>query len=258
MQLSQAQKEHLYEQGYVAIRGVVPPLMVEVALRTINASLGEGIDPAQVPSYRSRSFCPELQGHPALVDLMMGTPAWRLAESLLGEGNLRPISGAQIALRFPSLQEPAPPRCHLDGMYSPLNGVPQGTYSNFTMLAVVLLSDLPGPYAGNFTVWPGTHRQFEAWFREHGPDSLLDGMPAIDYPEPVQLTGRAGDLILTHYQLAHGVAPNASPHCRYAAIYRLHHVEHGSCRKEAMTDLWLEWPAIREAIPAAGQPAVGA
>lgn len=256
MELTRAQKQQLYEQGYVAIRGVVPPIMVDAALRAINASLGEGIDPEQVSTYRSRSFCPELQGQPALLDLVRGTPAWRLAESLVGEGNLRPVGGAQIALRFPSLNEPGPLHCHLDGMYSPLNGVAKGTLSNFTMLAVVLLSDLPGPYAGNFTVWPGTHRQFETWFREHGPDSLLDGMPPIDYPEPVQLTGRAGDLILTHYQLAHGVAPNASPHIRYAAIYRLHHVEHGTCRKEAMTDLWLEWPGIREAIAAAREPAV--
>jgi hypothetical protein len=160
---------------------------------------------------------------------------------------VRPSGGGQLAIRFPKVGDP-PDRigCHLDGMYSKLNGVKQGTISNFTMLAVVLLSDLTGPWQGNFTVWPGTHRKFEAWFREHGPESLLDGMPPIDYPEPRQLIGQAGDVVLTHYQVAHAAAPNVSPHVRYAAIFRIHHVDHGSHRPEAMTDLWLEWPGLRE------------
>ena len=249
MELSRFQRQHLLDQGYVVIPGVVPRIMVDAALKAINTSLGQGIDPVQVPTYRSRLFCPELQGQPVATDLFNRTPARALVESLVGEGNLKPVTGAQIALRFPIAGEPpAQFSCHLDGMYSPLNGVQEGTISNFTMLAVVLLSDVPEPYMGNFTVWPGTHHQFEAYFREHGPDALLHGMPPIDYPEPVQICGRAGDLVLTHYQLAHTAGPNASPHVRYAAIYRCYHVEHGSCRKEAMTDVWLEWPAVRELI----------
>ncbi|MCC7492156.1 MAG: phytanoyl-CoA dioxygenase family protein [Fimbriimonadaceae bacterium] len=249
MKLTLEQRQSIRRDGYAVIPGVVPQVMIDAALNQINAALGEGIDPAQVPVYRSRSFCPELQGHPELVGLFNDSPARALAESLLGAGQLRPVTGAQIALRFPRVGDP-PPRigCHLDGMHSALNGVKAGTYGNFTMLAVVLLSDVPGPWCGNFTVWPGTHHQFEAWFREHGPDSLLDGMPPIDYPEPVQITGQAGDLVLCHYQVAHAAGPNLSPHVRYACIYRVYHVDHGSCRPAAMTDIWLEWPAIRELL----------
>src|SRR5678815_1227883 len=80
-----------------------------------------------------------------------------------------------------------------EGMDSPHNGVPFGEIRNFTMLVGVFLSDVTGPYSGNFTVWPGTHTIFEEYFREHGPMSLLDGMPKVEMPQPVQLNVKAGD-----------------------------------------------------------------
>ncbi len=74
-------------------------------------------------------------------------------------------------------------------MYSPTNGVKEGTIGNFTALVGVFLSDLPEPFAGNFTVWPGSHRLYETYFREQGPQALLKGMPKVDLPEPEQFTG---------------------------------------------------------------------
>src|SRR5205085_11018524 len=140
---------------------------------------------------------------------------------------IKPVGSGQIALRFPGLADPPPPpKPHLDGMHSPNNGVPEGTIQNFTMLVGVLLSDLTGPYAGNFTVWPGTHHQYEQYFRDQTPQSLLNGMPPIDMPEPCQISGRAGDVALVHYELAHSAAPNVSPYVRYAVFFRLTHVDH--------------------------------
>ena len=107
------------------------------------------------------------------------------------------------------------------------------------MLVGIYLSDVPNPYAGNFTVWSGTHRAFERYFRQHGAEALLDGMPPIDLPRPRQITGAAGDIILAHYQIAHTAAPNVSPHTRYAVFFRMRHVDHPSFRPEAMTDIWL-------------------
>ena len=140
------------------------------------------------------------------------------------------------------------PTPHLDGMYSPTNGVPKGQIQNFTALAGVFLSDLPGPNAGNFTVWPGTHRIYEAYFRERGPQALLEGMPAVPLPEPVQITARAGDAILCHYQLAHAANGNASPHIRYACFFRLSRVAHETAHGECMTDIWREWDGMRDFV----------
>jgi len=249
MKLSHEQKVSLLENGYVHIRNAVPRVMIDQALRAINHSVGQGMNVEDMVTFRAQSFCPEIKNTPVISDLLNRTPAWPLAESVLGTGMIREVKGGQIALRFPNLADPpARPGCHLDGMHTPTNGVPKGKISNFTMLVGVFLSDLPETNAGNFTVWPGSHRIFEQYFREHGPESLLEGMPKVPMPEPVQVTAKAGDIVLCHYQLAHGVAPNVSPHARYAVFFRLTHVDHHLDWKAPMTNLWLHWPGIREIL----------
>ncbi len=125
------------------------------------------------------------------------------------------------------------------------------TIATYTLLVVVLLSELRGPFSGNFTTWPGTHHLYEEYFKEHGPMSLLNGMPSIDLPEPEQHTGKPGDVILCHYQIAHGAAINVSPNPRYAVIFRLNHLDHGQQKHEVMADIWREWPGIRELLMSA-------
>lgn len=249
MQLTHFQKQAFYEQGYIHVPGVVPRVMVDAALRAINHSVGEGIPAEQMTTIRQQSYAKELQGEPVITDLLNKTPAWALAESLIGEGKIRPVRGGQVALRFPGTQDPPPPpKPHLDGMHTPYNGVPEGVIQNFTMLVGVLLSDLHAPYAGNFTVWPGSHHLYEQYFREHTPQSLLEGMLPIDLPEPLQITGKAGDVVLVHYELAHSAAPNVSPHVRYALFFRLTHIDHDAQKWEAMTDIWREYAGMREIV----------
>jgi len=247
MELTPEQKRVFVEQGYVHIPNVVTKKKVNAALRAINHSLGEGVDAADMQTFRAQSYCPELRRDPVITNLYNESHATTLAESLIGAGKIKSINGGQIALRFPGMQEtPAQPGPHLDGMYSPTNGVPKGKINSFTMLLGIMLSDVSEDFAGNLAVWPGTHRIYEQYFREHGPESLLNGMPLIELPQPVQLTGKAGDVVLCHYQLAHGVAQNISPHVRYAIYFRLHHVDHDARWKEAMKDIWLEWDGVRD------------
>ncbi len=249
--LTTDQKRSFYENGYLVLPGIVPAERVHAAVKAINHSLGsQGLPPDKLVEYSARSYCPELQNTPAITDLVNGTPLWTAVESLTAPGQIRPIRGGQIALRFPS-PTPRMPGPHIDGMYSPTNGVPKGKIANFTALIGVLLSDLPNPDSGNFTVWPGTHRTFETYFRERGPESLLDGMPKTAMPAPVQITGRAGDAVICHYQLGHTANGNGSPHIRYACFFRLSHVEHDSVHWECMTDIWREWAGMREVVAAA-------
>jgi len=247
MELSYAQKKDFYDNGFVQVRGVVPRVMVDATLRAINHSVGQGMSADDMVTMRSQTYCRELTGTPVITNLFNATPAKALAESMIGVGNLKPVGGGQIALRFPGLQDPPPePRGHLDGMHTPTNGVPKGTIGNFTMLVGVLLSDLTQDYAGNFTVWPGTHHAYERYFRDHGPESLLDGMPPVDLPQPQQIIGQAGDVVLVHYQLAHAAAVNVSPHVRYAIFFRLKHIDHDSDPKKRMGDIWMDWPGMGE------------
>jgi hypothetical protein len=247
MLLTEAQKQEFIERGVLKLPGIVPQDLVYRARRAINAYIGEnGMDPALLSKYRSQSYCDSLGGTEPITDLYNVTPIREVSESLIGVGRVKPVKWGQIALRFPALEDtPRPPRPHLDGMYSPTNGVKEGTIANFTALVGVFLSDVPEPWMGNFTYWPGTHRLYEAHFREHGPQSLLNGLPPIDLPEPEQFVGMAGDAALVHYQIGHGIAGNISANIRYAIFFRLHHVDHEQYHWECMTDIWKEWAGIR-------------
>jgi hypothetical protein len=248
--LSYEQKRSMLERGYIKVPGVIPKIMLDQAMRSINHYVGEGMNVSDMPKFRAQSFCPELQNQPLITDLFNKTPIKDMVESLIGEGMASPVRGGQIALRFPTVQDrPSEPRGHLDGMYSPTNGVTEGIIANFTMLVGVLLSPVRDSFAGNFTVWPGTHRLYEQYFREHGSESLLRGMPPVDLPQPIQMTGEPGDIFLVHYQLAHGVAANISPFPRYAVFFRVKHVDHDTDWKAPMTDIWLHWPGILEIKP---------
>ncbi|MCX6382236.1 MAG: phytanoyl-CoA dioxygenase family protein [Armatimonadetes bacterium] len=251
MKMSYAQKKQFFEEGYIVIPGAVPQVTVREARKAINASLGQGMDAEQMTKFRAQSYCPEVQRSEAITNLVMKTPVWDIAESMLGEGNLLPVTGGQIALRFPTMQDPPPiSGPHLDGMYTPTNGVEKGKITNFTLLAVVLLSDLTETFAGNFTLWPRTHNPYQEYFREHGPEAILEGMPKIEsMPSPVQIVGRAGDVCLTHYQIAHTAMCNASDSIRYAAIFRLYHKDHSEQMAEVLTDIWKEWDGMRDFAP---------
>ena len=123
----------------------------------------------------------------------------------------------QVALNIP-------PNPHRPGMHH-LDGFPpepDGRPGTFTMLAGVLMSDQRDPDAGNLWVWPGTHLTHAAYFREHGPDAFFaaGGYPPIPLPEPEQVTGEPGDLLLAHYLLGHNIGGN-KPAVRRAVYYRI-------------------------------------
>ena len=260
MRVPHAQRLEFYEKGYVRIPGAVPAVMVDAAVKAINHSFGNGIDPAKMITFQSQSFCPELRQAAEITDLYNRTPVKLLAESLIGAGKVNPVEGGQIAVRFPLLDDPPPaPRPHLDGRYSPHNGVPAGELHSFTMLVGIALSDVTTDYAGNLVVWPGTHRSFERYFRENGHDLMTRGdaveMPPIEMPQPQMMTARAGDAFLVHYQVAHTAAPNVSSHPRYAIYFRLSHVDHKAQMLESLTDIWLEWDGMREIAAQRSEPA---
>lgn len=247
--LTDAQKWDFYNRGTVTLPGIVPPALVDAALRAINASLGsQGLPPDQLPTLRAQTYCPELTDTPPITDLLHRSPLWDLAASAIGAGQVRPVTRGQVALRFPTLDPPREPTSHIDGIYTPTNGVPEGTIANFTALIGVFLSDLPRAYMGNFTIWPGTHRLYEDYFRAHGPQALLEGMPPVALPAMEQVTGRAGDAVLCHYQLGHGIAGNGSPHIRYGVFFRLTHADHDAVHWECMTDIWREWAGLRDIV----------
>ena len=251
--LTRKQKLEFSENGYITVPGVVPSLMVDAARQAINHSIGAvGMDQGDLERFRAQSYCNEIRESPAIVALYAKTPVRDIAESLMGEGNVNVPGSAQIALRFPGpLHADAnEPHGHLDGLGSGKNGMAKGVYRRgFTALAVVYLADVPEPYSGNFTVWPKSHSFFADYFKKEGHELLANGMPRTELPEgPKQIVGKAGDVVLTHHQIVHTAAPNAAADIRYAAIFRLRHVDCEQNGYDAYTDIWREWPGIQEAV----------
>ena len=256
MQLTPEQIREFYDRGYVKIPGAISKAMVDTARQAVNHSIGTlGPNGEDMSKHRAAQFCRDLNGAPVIMNLFNASPVISIAESLMGEGNLqKPIRGAQVAPRFPTVigEVPPEPRGHLDGMGTGTNGMPKGVYRRgFTAFAVIYLADVPEPYSGNFTVWPGSHRFFENYLKREGLEILSNGTPRVDLPEgPDMVTGNAGDLIIAHHQMIHTGGPNASPNIRYAAIARLRHIDCDKNGNEGFQDIWREFPCVREAIAA--------
>lgn len=248
MPLSIAQKRDIWQDGFTVIPGAVSRVQVDAALRAINHSLGEGIPAEDIARSRAQSFCPGLGSTDVITDLFNRTPLPALANSVLGEDVTPPARSGQIALRFPQPDVPLSYRheAHIDGVYSPTNGLTKGTISNFTALVAVFLSDMPYDSMGNFIVWPGSHRRNEAYFRTNGTDILLSGMPPIEWGEAHEIRACAGDAVICHYALGHTFSPNLSPHIRYAVYFRITHRDHHTHPLETLTDIWLDWHGLHE------------
>ena len=253
--LTESQKLHLVEQGYVKVSGAIPMEMIERARRAVNHSIGTaGMGGENPDGNRSAFFCAELLDAPVITDLYNKTGVVAVAESLMGEGNVQPVERAKPYPRFPLPvgEEPDEFRGHLDGIGNGSNGTAKGEYKRgFTAFAVIYLADVLEPYSGNFTVYPKSHTFLRDYFLREGHEVLKNGMPRPELPEPpVMITGKAGDLILAHHQVVHGACANASPNVRLAVISRLKHKDAESVGYDAYTDIWREWPGVRELVEA--------
>lgn len=253
--LTSVQKQTFIDHGFLKVEQAVPQVYVNRALRAINHSLGQGREMGDVAKLNAQSWCPELGGDAVITDLVNRTPVHQLAEDLIGEGRLTAVNHGQVPPRFPrSLEVDAGSvkraGGHIDGLGTGTNGIEAGVYRRFfTGLAVVLLSDLPEGDMGNFTVWPGSHRAMSEHLRREGHQVLAHGTPQLDLAvEPLMCTGRAGDVIFCHYLTLHAAGPNLSPHVRYAAIFRLRHVEAETNGVDGYLDPWLEYEGLHDLL----------
>ncbi|MEI6398133.1 MAG: phytanoyl-CoA dioxygenase family protein [Pseudomonadota bacterium] len=236
------QKQQLFEQGWVVIPQVIPADMVRAARYAINSTIENYLDSIQVRAH-------ELKIDERLTNLLLKTDAFSLIESALGKGKVVPSTNVQCALRFPDIEgSDTKVRCHLDGFHPSVDGIP-GSVKPFIAIAGFFLNDINQDNAGNFTVWPGTHRQFAKYFVEHGADPELKlGIPPVDLPEPIQIKAKAGDMILAHYQLAHTAVVNLSQAIRYAVFIRMHHADRPKDSLDVLTDIWKYWYGMSDVV----------
>lgn len=238
--LSRGQVEEFAERGFVVLPRAVPADAVSAAGRVIDELTWR--EPPGTGVRGPFNYFPEAATVPEMAALLLGGPVFGLAEALTGPGTLVAPWQVQVALNIPPYPH-RPGAQHIDG-FPP---GPDGRPGTFTMLAGVLMSEQRVPDAGNLWVWPGTHLAHAAYFREHGPDAFFaaGGYPPIRLPEPEQITGGPGDLLLAHYLLGHNIGGNTSPAVRRAVYYRIKRAGHDARWREFLTDPWLDYDGVR-------------
>ncbi|GHE04866.1 phytanoyl-CoA dioxygenase family protein [Streptomyces alanosinicus] len=252
--LSDRQINEFAERGFVVVPQVVQDDLVDRAARRIDEVIAA--DPPAADTHGNHFYFLRTSDEPALTAPLTGSPAFALAENLAGTGTLEIPWQVQIALNIPPYSH-RPGRPHIDTSDAEPSDAPvRGT---FTLLAGVLMSDQLTENSGNLWVWTGTHLTHAAYFREHGPQ-MFCAYPPIDLPEPEQIKGRAGDLLLAHYLLGHNIGGNyASQRTRRALYFRISAQDHASRREEFLQDPWLDYPPIRSTSPTppTARPAAG-
>ena len=158
----------------------------------------------------------------------------------------------QVAITVPAWSH-IPGGPHIDG-----HGPGQDPPASFTMLAGVLLTDQMAPQSGNLWVWPGSHLDHSALFRERGTRVLQQtgGHPTLLEPRPtrgraVEITAARGALLLAHYLLGHNKGGNTSAHVRRTIYYRLAVSGHAERWESTFLDPWAEYAPVRQALSAA-------
>ncbi|WP_372617514.1 phytanoyl-CoA dioxygenase family protein [Falsiroseomonas sp.] len=122
------------------------------------------------------------------------------------------------------------------------------------LIATGYLHDVPAG-AGGLLVWPGSHR---ALFPTFG--SRLEFMAGPDYErlaaeyaqqEPLELTGRAGDVFLIHHRLLHAPSLNFSDRIRMALFCDYIRSDHARLAQQRPgAGMWEDWSPRLAALPA--------
>ena len=226
--------------GFVILKNVVPPNLVDDALMFVNNFMGKGpsawvVDAdATTESGEGPKMRLPPSSHPSVMQLVTGTCIHAAAERLLGSGRVVVPGSGALAIRFPvtdrlerfgdKLTEASYKVVHRDDSTAQfhIDGAGKESPLPFSLLCKVALSDQTALHCGNFTVFPGSHRNPEVihwYFAQMGKKPVPAPVrPAVG--EPLQVRLAVGDAVLVHPYLCHRIGTNTSPHVRYSVIFR--------------------------------------
>jgi hypothetical protein len=263
--LSSDVKLKLFTDGYAVLPGHIPEEACINALKFINSQLGDKDFVASIESDQQAALSSTISSHPFLLGLCTDLLKGEISELLHGvSAKANPIipRTAQIALRFPKMDEEPPADGRLTGQRWHIDGMKKGDYAPFSMLIGIALTDQPLPFMGNLCVYPGSHNSLKEPVRKlatafAAPNfdlGTLDTirfarqvMGHIDLGEPTQLILRPGDVVLCHQRTAHEGAPNiVGPTIRQMIYFRVAHKDHEYLKEVSLDDTWAEFEGMHE------------
>ncbi len=234
-------QEQLRSDGYAQFAGITPKLLVDSALQAIDFDLKNNYDSSRQVEYDSRSYCPDLKGTSPIMGLISESPILNILDELFGLEKIDWDKGQIAIRRAHNVPEPLPPVPHIDGFSSGLNGLEEGRVYNHTVTVGVFLTPTTREFAGNFTVWPGSHYIYEHYFQERGSRAMSEPAPTPEIGQPVQLMCGVGDVVVAHYQLGHSAAVNTSDNDRVAIFFRVWLRDLELRRWHYLTNIWEGW-----------------
>jgi len=271
--------------GFITLDRAVARRVVDAARHFVNNLLGKGPgaweeDPeASAGSTDGPKFkLKHGNHHTLLATIYQSTVSSAIQQLMGGQGSANAVGGAQLAIRFPvdnsvpkpsddaapggniargtaAYGEPAPiavQHCGQQGWH--IDGMGREKMLPFGLLVLVALSDQSEEGHGNFTVWPGEHRNpaVRTWY--HSGRGVRPSNEAEVTQEqrarfaefaarkprlastPTQVLLKAGDVALVHPLLPHSVGVNTSPDPRYTIIMRFQSAQQEDHEEAARAD----------------------
>ena len=213
--LSQAEIDAFVADGYVALRGAVPPRVTQACQEMIWSELGKrGVlreDPSTWTAPVVRIPCPE--GGP-FAEAGTAPLLWEACDQLIGAGRWwqRRGVGGSIPVRFPSESDPGDAGWHLESSYEADGRQRVNIRSRARgLLALYLFSDVDQDSAPT-RLRRGSHLDVPPILAPAGDDGLEWSEAARQAGQasahrPIALaTGQAGDVFLCHPFLVHAAS----------------------------------------------------
>ena len=144
---------------------------------------------------------------------------------------------------------------------------PHGDYMASQLSAMVLVADVP-TRCGGFTIWPGSHTRLHlSWDRVNG--STITGERVERYPRerdqalrdinPVEFSGKAGDVIFWHPRMIHSAGVNYSATTNHPMVRILVPIDYQRADQTYIDDLeygpgplyqfWVDTRNVAEDVP---------
>lgn len=249
--LSSEQVQFFKENGYLILRGVLDPTLMERAREALWAGAPEQLqrdDPdTWIGPFDENSDDPESLRYeytwkfrkPGGEDWMIhmlpkNETIWAAAEQLLGAGTLQePERVRGIYCMLPEGDRPERPyRCHVD-------------QHPFHLGLVGYIDHVPAD-GGGFTVWPGSHkifyRDFETRYTFNPLPQGQDDARRVSEQPHVDCHGDAGDVVFWHHRLGHSAGHNRSRQIRQAVLYDFKKRDLEETQDQPPgDDMWIDW-----------------